>query len=128
MPAGAGSFSDYGPWQYKVDELARGPDGHFQLVFTVRNASRQRLPFSITDFDAYLIDSDGRSIRRLGNLHAASISGPASSLERMGMSYLEPGDTLRDRILFPGTKGFEPVQLRIKEPVRSLTTNSYPLR
>jgi hypothetical protein len=35
---------------------------------------------------------------------------------------------MRGRVLFPGTKGFEPIQLRIKEPVRSLTTNSYPLR
>jgi hypothetical protein len=97
-------------------------------VFTVRNSSRQRLSFSITDFDAYLINADDRSIRRLGNLHAASVTGPASSLERIGMSYLEPGDTLRSRILFPGTKGWEPVKLRIKEPVRSLTTNNYPLR
>jgi hypothetical protein len=128
VPTGASSFSNYGPWQYKVDELVRGPDGHFQLVFSVRNASRQRLPFSITDFDATLIDADGRGIRRLGNLHAASVTGPASSLERIGMSYLEPGDTMRGRVLFPGTKEFQPIQLRIKEPVRSLTTNSYPLR
>jgi hypothetical protein len=128
VPAGAATFSEYGPWQFKVDELVRGPDGHYQLVFTVRNSSRQRLSFSITDFDAYLINADDRSIRRLGNLHAASVTGPASSLERIGMSYLEPGDTLRSRILFPGTKGWEPVKLRIKEPVRSLTTNNYPLR
>ena len=128
MPAGASAFTAYGPWEYKVDELTRGPDGHFQLVFTVRNASRQRLPFTITDFDASLIDADGRAIRRLGNLHAASVIGPAASLERIGLSYLEPGDQMRGRILFPGTKNFAPVELRIKEPVRSLTVNSYSMR
>jgi hypothetical protein len=128
VPQGAASFVSYGPWEYKVDELARGPDGHFQAVFTVRNASQQRLPFSITDFEATLIDADGRGIRRLGNLYRASVTGPASSLVNAGMSYLEPGDEMRARIVFPGTNGFTPTQLRIKEPVRSLTVNSYPLR
>lgn len=44
------------------------------------------------------------------------------------MSYLEPGDEIRARILFPNSKAFRPVKLRLKEPVRSLTTNTYPLR
>jgi|GEM_PF-5994689 len=128
VPAGAAGFVGYGPWAYKVDELVRGPDGHIQAVFTVRNASRQRLPFGITDFEAHLIDADGRSVRRLGNLYRAAPTGPAAALSPAGSSYLEPGDEMRGRILFPGTKGFEPAQLRLKEPVRSLTVNTYPLR
>ena len=110
-----------------MDELARGPDGHFQAVITVRNASQKRLPFSIADFDTYLIDADGTSIRRLGNLYRVNPSGPQSALELAGMSYLEPGDQLRARVFYPNTRTMQPTQLRIKEPVRSLTTNTYPL-
>jgi hypothetical protein len=53
----------YGPWAFQVAELTRGPDGNYQAVVTVRNASQQRLEFTITDLDASLIDADGRSVR-----------------------------------------------------------------
>ncbi len=128
VPSGAASLQTYGPWQFKVDELLRGPDGHIQAVVTVRNASQQRLPFSITDIEAFVIDADGQSIRRLGNLYRVSPAGPADALVPAGMSYLEPGDQIRGRLFFANTKDFAPVQLRLKEPVRSLTVNTYPIR
>jgi hypothetical protein len=128
LPAGASGYQAYGPGQFKVDQLLRGPDGDIQAVVSARNASEKRLPFSIADFDAYLIGEDGRTIRRLGNLYRLASAGPASALVLAGMSYLEPGDEIRARIVFPGTKDFQPAKLRLKEPVRSLTVNTYPLR
>jgi hypothetical protein len=130
-PAGGalGGLESYGPWGFKLDELVRGPDGNYQAVVTVRNASQQRLGFTITDLDASLIDADGRTIRRLGNLYLASSTGPASALERnASTNYLEPGDQLRARLLFQGTAGFKPVQIRLKEPVRSGAVRTFPVR
>jgi hypothetical protein len=131
-PAAGGAFGgmqSYGPWSFQVAELARGPDGNYQAVVTVRNASQQRLGFTITDLDASLIDADGRTVRRLGNLYLASPTGPASALERNpSTNYLEPGDQLRARLLFQGTAAFDPVQIRLKEPVRSGATRTFPTR
>ncbi len=129
MPAGAASFQTYGPWQFKFDELKRGPDGHYQAVFTVRNASQQRQGFTITDIEAFLIGEDGRTVRRLGNVYQLSPEGSAEEIVRNpSPNYLEPGDQMRARMIFPGTKDFQPVQFRVKEPVSSQTTNTYPMR
>jgi len=124
-----GGQETYGPWTFKLDELVRGPDGNYQAVVTVRNASQQRLGFTVTDLDASLIDADGRTVRRLGNLYLASSTGPASALERnAATNYLEPGDQLRARLLFQGTAAFKPVQIRLKEPVRSGVVRTFPVR
>lgn len=111
-----------------MDELARGPDGHIQAVVTVRNASQQRLPFTITDIEAFLINEEGRTVQRLGNLYRVSPGGAVAALVNAGSSYLEPGDQIRGRLLFPDTRRFDPVQLRLKEPVKSQTVNTYPMR
>lgn len=124
-----GGMQTYGPWSYGVEELVRGPDENYQAVVTVKNASQQRLGFTITDLDVSLIDKDGRTIRRLGNLYLPSSTGPVPALERnAATNYLEPGDQLRVRIAFPGTAAFEPTQIRVKEPVRSAQTRTFPVR
>lgn len=124
-----GAAQTYGPWSFQIDELVRGPDGNYQAVLTVRNASQQRLGFTITDLDASLIDADGRTVRRLGNLYLASSTGPVSALERnAATNYLEPGDQLRARLLFQVTAAFKPVQIRLKEPVRSGAARTFPVR
>ena len=127
VPAGASAFQTFGPWEFKVDEMVRGPDGHIQAVVTVRNASSKRLPFTFTDIDAYLIDANGRTVQRHGNLYRVSPGGPVSALVNAGSSYLEPGDQLRGRLLFHPTKGFKPAQLRLEEPVKSQSSATYPM-
>lgn len=128
VPAGASEFQTYGPWEFRVDELVRGPDGQLQAVLSVRNGSQQRLPFGAADLEVSVIDADGVSVQRLGNLYRVAPSGSAAALVNAGTSYLEPGDQIRVRLLFDRTKSFDPVRLRLKEPVRSQTLNTYPLR
>jgi hypothetical protein len=127
VPAGAATFQPFGPWEFKVDAISRGPDGHIQMIVTVRNASNRQMPFTITDIDAHLIDANGRSVQRHGNLYRVTPDGPVAALVNAGSSYLEPGDQIRGRLLFPNTKEFAPVQLRLREPVKSQTVVTHPM-
>jgi hypothetical protein len=128
VPTEAATYQNYGGWDFKVDELVRGPDGHIQAVVSVRNASRTRMPFTITDLDAYLIDANGRTVQRHGNLYRVSPGGPVAALVNAGSSQLEPGDELRARLLFHPSKGFNPISLRLKEPVSSQRVNTHAIR
>jgi hypothetical protein len=127
VPAGAAAFQSYGPWDFKLDELLRGPDGHIQAVVTVKNASDRRLPFTVSDLEASLTDANGREIRRHGNLYRVTPAASVAGLVIAGSSTVEPGAEVRGRLLFPDTRAFRPVKLRLTEPVRSQASNTYDL-
>lgn len=81
VPAEAGSWQQYGPnWSFKVDELAPGPDGHWQAVVSVRSENRVRIGMHPSEIQAYLIDADGQALRDDGNFYKASAQGGASGL------------------------------------------------
>ncbi|WP_342249052.1 hypothetical protein [Sphingomonas sp. OTU376] len=128
VPAGAGSWQRYGIWSFKVDELAQGPDGHWQAIVSVR-AETDHIGMRASEIDAFLIDADGQSIRDDGNLYDDKVTGTAAGLERdPGTNGMQRRDTARFRLLFPDSKDLNPVTLRIRNSGADQVSNDYPMR
>ncbi|MBB4840299.1 hypothetical protein HNP52_003391 [Sphingomonas kyeonggiensis] len=127
VPAGASSWQRYGIWSFKVDELAQGPDGHWQAIVSVR-AETDHVGMRASEIDAFLIDADGQSIRDDGNLYDDKVTGTAAGLERdPGTNGMQRRDTARFRLLFPESKDLNPVTLRIRNSGADQVSNDYPM-
>ena len=115
MPAGAGTWQQYGPnWSFKVDELAQGPDGHWQAVVSARSENRVRVGFHPSEIQAYLIDADGAALRDDGNFYKASAQGHASGLPFVdGRLWMQQSDVVRVRLVFKNSAGVQPVRFRL---------------
>ncbi|MGR4866715.1 hypothetical protein [Caulobacter sp. LARHSG274] len=129
VPVGAGTFQTYGIWAFKVDELGRGPDGQWQAVVTVRNAANSRFGMVASEIKVFLINADGQSLVNWGDLYKASVIGPASALEKLsGVQWMEPGDQIRLRLRWDGSRTFKPTRLRLQSTGASATSRTFDLR
>ena len=130
VPAGAGAWQLYGSiWSFKVDELGQGPDGNWQGIVSVRSESTDRVGMTASQIEAFLINEDGETIRQVGNLYRASVTGPSASLEKLnGTQWMQKGDTIRIRLLWEGSKGLHPVKLRIRNSGGNPTTHDFSMR
>jgi hypothetical protein len=130
-PAGGSTSSGwqrYGIWSFKVDELGQGPDGHWQMVASVRSESRDKVGLNAAEIDAYLINADGEMLPEAGNLYKASVTGTAAGLEKLsGTQWMQQGDIVRVRLLFEGSAKVNPVTLRVKSCGGSPTTRNFPV-
>jgi hypothetical protein len=97
-----------------VDELAPGPDGHWQAVVSVRSENRVRIGMHPSEIQAYLIDADGQALRDEGNFYKASAQGGASGLPYVeGRLWMQQGDVVRVRLLFKNSREVRPARLRL---------------
>jgi hypothetical protein len=98
-----------------LNELRRNKGGDWEAVLSVRNAYASRLGLTPGEFQMFLIDADGESVRNVGNLYKASVT---DDLVRVTSTlYMETGDSVRVRLHFAGTKGMTPTRFRIGDGI-----------
>ncbi len=128
LPSGAGGWQQYGPnWSFKVDQLSPGPDGHWQAVISARSENRVKVGMVSNEIEAFLIDEDGESVGHAGNLYRASVTGPAAGLEPIPTVWMQQGDIVRVRLLFPRSSAFRPVRFRLKNNGGNPTIRNFPM-
>lgn len=113
---GDGKFYALDKLDIRLDEMKPGRDGaSMELFVTYRN--RTQKPYGITagGFKLTITDSDGVSIRDMGNVYRVSGERP----ERIPNTVIvNPGGEARIRWVFPVPKGFAP-------PLKSLRISEY---
>ncbi|MDO9338754.1 MAG: hypothetical protein Q7T61_20370 [Caulobacter sp.] len=128
VPAALRSWSNYGIWDFRVEELKPGPDGDWQAVVRVRDAAIYRVGLSTDGVKLWLFDEDGRSVENNDVLYRASVSGSANQLEGIPQTmWMEKGDEVRVRLLIHGSKGFKPVRLRLGSGDRETLSRTWPM-
>jgi hypothetical protein len=127
-PASLRSWSNYGIWDLKVEELAPGPDGHWQAVVRVRDAATYRVGLAADGVVLTLFDDDGRSVASSSALFRASVTGAADELEPIPQTmWMEKGDEIRIRLLLRGSTGFKPVRVRLGSGDRETFSRTFNL-
>ncbi len=128
-PARLNEYANYGIWDMRVEELAPGPDGHWQAVVRVRDAATH--PVGLTDDGVMitLFDADGRGVQSIPTLFRAAIAGPISALEPIpDTMWLEKGDEVRVRMFIRNSIGFLPVRVRVGSNDRETFSRTFPFR
>lgn len=127
-PAGASSYQNYGVWDFKVDELSQGPDGHWQAVFMARAAASHRIGMVSSEIKLFLINEDGEVVVNWGELYKASVTGPSLGLEKVpGTLWMEKGDQARVRVRWDKSRHFKPVKLRMQSTGAGAVVRTFPI-
>lgn len=114
VPVGTETYSNYGIWDFRIEELKPGPDGHWQAVLWVRDAASYPVGMAPGQVTLVLIDEDGRTLRSDPLLYRASVPGPITGLQVIPQTlWMEKGDEIRLRVVFDNSAGFQPVRFRI---------------
>lgn len=114
VPVGTEIYSNYGIWDFRIEELKPGPDGHWQALLWVRDAASYPVGMAPGQVTLVLIDEDGRMLRSDPLLYRASVTGPSTGLQLIPQTlWMEKGDEIRLRIVFHNSAGFEPTRFRI---------------
>lgn len=126
--AALGQYSNYGIWDFKIEELAPGPDGHWQAVVRVRDAATWRVGLSQDGVLLTLFDEDGRSVASNGILYRASVPGAHAQIEAIPQTmWMEKGDEIRVRLFVPDSVRFKPVRIRLGSGDRETFTRTFAL-
>lgn len=128
-PARLEEYASYGIWDMKVEELAPGPDGHWQAVVWVRDAAIY--PVGLTDDGVMitLFDADGRGVQSIPTLFRASVAGSRRELEPIpDTMWLEKGDEVRVRLFIRNSIGFKPVRVRVGSNDRQTLSRTFPVK
>lgn len=125
-----GGYERYGEfWEFKVEEVLQGPDGHWQAVIGVRNTASHRLGLTVSEIKAYLINEDGEALQNWGELYKASVTGPSLGLEPVpGTMWMEQGDEARVRIRWDKSRAIRPLRIRLQSTGASGESKSFPIR
>ena len=118
-PGGEGDrdgYDRYGDfWQFRIDEVVQGPDGHWQAVIGVRAAAGHRIGLTASELKVYLISADGETLQNWGELYKAGVLGPSLGLEPLpGTLWLEPGDEARVRVRWDKSRKVQPLKVRLQ--------------
>jgi hypothetical protein len=100
-------------FDFSIQKVERDAEtGEWQMVLGVHNSYEARLGVVPTSFSATLIDADGNPVRWDGNLYKASEPGrePVD-----GTLWLEPGESLRVRLHFAGSKKLRPARVKLDD-------------
>jgi hypothetical protein len=128
VPAALRTYSNYGIWDFRLEELKPGPDGDWQAVVRVRDAASYRVGLSTGGVLIWLFDEDGRSVASNEVNYRASVTGGASQLEAIPQTmWMEKGDEIRVRLLIRHSKGFKPVRLRLGSGDRETLSRTWPM-
>lgn len=125
-----GGYGRYGEfWEFRVEDVLQGPDGHWQAVIGVRNAASHRLGLTASEIKVYLITQDGEAIQNWGELYKASVAGPSLGLEQLpGTLWMEPGDEARVRVRWDKSRAIRPLKIRLQSTGASGESKSFPIR
>ena len=124
---GAG-FENYGNWQFRVDEVLVGSDGEWQAVIAARNLQQSRLGMVASEIKAAIITADGESLQNWGELYRASSQGGGMGLDPVpGTLWVEPGDTVRFRLRFAGSRGLQPSRIRLSSTGATAQSHEFSL-
>lgn len=127
-PAALGQYSNYGIWDFKIEELAPGPDANWQAVVRVRDAAIWRVGLSQDGVLLTLFDEDGRSVASNGILYRASVPGTRAQLEAIPQTmWMEKGDEIRVRLFVPDSARFKPIRIRLGSGDRETFTRTFAL-
>jgi len=127
-PAAFDQYSNYGIWDFKIEDLAPGPDGNWQAVVRVRDAATWRVGLSEEGVLLTLFDEDGRSVGSNGVLYRASVPGTHAQLEAIPqIMWMEKGDEIRVRLFVPDSVRFKPVRIRLGSGDRETFTRTFAL-
>lgn len=128
VPAALKTWSNYGIWDFRVEELKPGPDGDWQAVVRVRDAASYRVGLATGGVLLWLFDEDGRSVASNEVNYRASVTGAANQLEAIPQTmWMEKGDEIRVRLLIRHSKGFKPVRLRLGSGDRETLSRTWDL-
>lgn len=128
VPAALKSYSNYGIWDFRLEELKPGPDGDWQAVVRVRDAATYRVGLATGGVLLWLFDEDGRSVASNEVNYRASVTGGASQLEAIPQTmWMEKGDEIRVRLLIRQSKGFKPVRLRLGSGDRETLSRTFDI-
>ena len=126
-PAQLREYANYGIWDFKVEELAPGPDGNWQAVVRVRDAAVYHVGLTTGGVMLTLFDDDGRSVVNYETLFRASVTGKLSELEAIPQTmWMEKGDEIRVRLFIPHSAGFKPVRVRLGSGDRETLSRTFP--
>lgn len=129
IPAALREYSNYGIWDFKVEELGPAVDGEWQAVVKVRDSARYRVGVSMGGVMMVLFDEDGRGLSSNDVIYRASVTGSAQQLEAIPQTlWMEKGDEVRVRIRIPDTKGFKPVRVRLYSGDRETLSRTFPMQ
>lgn len=129
VSAGGGSYERYGDfWEFRVEEVLQGPDGHWQAVIGVRAAAAHRIGLVASELKAYLITADGEALQNWGELYKASVTGPSLGLETLpGTLWMEPGDEARVRLRWDRSRQVQPVKIRLQSTGAAGESRTFPV-
>jgi len=129
IPASLREYSNYGIWDFKLEELGPAADGEWQAVVKVRDAARYPVGVSAGGVMMVLFDEDGRGLSSTDVIYRASITGSRHQLEAIPQTlWMEKGDEVRIRIRVPDSKGFKPVRLRLWSGDRETLSRTWPMQ
>jgi hypothetical protein len=111
MPPEDGTVASLRYYDVRPEQIRRNAAGDWEAVLNVRNVHSARLGLGAGALEMFLIDTDGVSARRVGNIYSAANEG---ELVRVTQTlYLEPGESVRIRFHFANTKTLRPVRYRM---------------
>ena len=121
------TYSNYGIWDFRIESIERDEQGLWQAVVWVRDAATRRVGLAEEGVMITMFDSDGRSIATYGTLFRASVTGSLQELETIPQTmWMEKGDEIRVRLVFPRSAGFDPVRLRLWSNDRETFSRTFP--
>ena len=121
-------YANYGIWDIRIESLERDAAGNFQAVVWVRDAASYRVGLTTDGVSITMFDSDGRSIATASTLYRASVTGTWSQLEAIPETmWMEKGDEIRVRLIFPHSGQFDPVRLRLWSGDRQTFSRTFAL-
>jgi hypothetical protein len=128
VPTNVRQYANYGIWDFRIEELAPGPDGDWQAVVRVRDAATYRVGLTGGGVVLTLFDEDGRSLQSDGRIYRASVAGSAPQLEAVPQTlWMEKGDEVRVRLRIPDSRGFKPVRLRLSSGDRQTLSRTWAM-
>lgn len=128
-PTDTSVYANYGIWDIRIESMTRDAQGNWQAVVWVRDAASYRVGLTTDGVCITMFDSDGRSIATASTLYRASVQGTWSQLEAIPQTmWMEKGDEIRVRLIFPHSAKFDPVRLRVWSGDRETFSRTFDLK
>ncbi len=120
-------YANYGIWDIRIESMERDSQGNWQAVVWVRDAASYRVGLTTDGVCITIFDSDGRSIATASTLYRASVPGTWSQIEAIPETmWMEKGDEIRVRLIFPHSAKFDPVRMRVWSGDRETFSRTFP--